>query len=154
MRRSRQKLGRKRRKIFWPSYQWLWNDLCKFVIFLSSILPVLGEWSGVSILLTDGDIVRWGIWQAKAQVPFGVRFKCVVNTAPTLAQVEKFTYTTNYRGQKESGRGSGLNTRRNVFNGLDKILCSFVSIEEIVWDCLIPYLLSFGLQPWEFKNIH
>lgn len=124
------------------------------------MLPALGKWSHVSILLTDGDIVRCGIWQAKAQVPLRVRFKCIINTTPTLAQVEKFTCTTNCRRQKESGRRNCLNTRGNVFNGPnEEVLCSSVSVQEIVWVCLIQAILptlfwpgALGIQEYPLNS--
>lgn len=52
-------------------------------------------------MFTDGDIFRCGIGHAKVQVPFAIRFKCFADITLTFAQVEKFTYTTNYRWQNE-----------------------------------------------------
>lgn len=98
---------------------------------------------------------------SKGSGTFGVWFKCVVNSTPAVAQVEKFTYTTNYRRQKESGRRSCLNTRRNEFNGPDKevILCNIVNVQEIVWDCLIQAILptpfwpvALGIQEYPFNR--
>lgn len=64
--RSRQKLGGQWGKIFGQvisDFEMIFATY--FVIFVSSILPALGKWSHVSILLTDGDIVRCGIRQAR-----------------------------------------------------------------------------------------
>lgn len=53
------------------------------------------------MLFIDGDIVRCGVGHAKVQVQFEIRFKCFADITVTFAQVEKYTYTTNYRRQNE-----------------------------------------------------